>query len=193
MPEIDASAEAFLNFARPHWRRLHAAARQYVGGPSDAEDLVQEVLLRAWRNFTPTDATLYRRAWLFAIMRNVVLEWRRSAGRRIRINPATDVELTEPASADPGEPLCQLPAMDELRFREFLDDRVAAALDALDDPFREVLVLSVAAELNYREIAKLIDCPVGTVMSRMARARRMLRERLAAYAHEHRLGQGTRS
>lgn len=187
---MNSSTEAFLNFVRPHWRRLHVAARQYVPRAGDAHDLVQEVLLRAWRGFTPTDESAYRRAWLFVIMRNVILEWRRTARRRIRITPVTDTELTELASSDPSEPFSPLPAMDEQQFREFLDDRIVAALDSLDAAFREVIVLSVAGDLNYREIAEVLDCPVGTVMSRMARARRILRERLAEYAHEHRRKDG---
>ncbi|GJQ25984.1 MAG: hypothetical protein HBSAPP02_10160 [Phycisphaerae bacterium] len=72
--------------------------------------------------------------------------------------------------------------MDESQFREFLDDRVAAALDTLEPPYREVVVLSVAGGLNYREIGDVLECPIGTVMSRMARARRALREQLADYA-----------
>ena len=64
--------------------------------------------------------------------------------------------------------------MSEEQFREFLDDKIAAALDALDPPFREVIILSVAGDLTYKEVAAVLDCPVGTVMSRMARARRTL-------------------
>lgn len=189
---VNPSTEAFLRFVRPQWRRLHVTARQYAWREADARDLVQEVLLRAWRSFSPTDESAYRRAWLLVIMRNVALEWRRTARRRIRIAPVKDAELTELASPDSSEPFCPLPAMDEQQFREYLDDRIVAALDALEAPFREVLILSVAGDLNYREIAEVLDCPIGTVMSRMARARRMLRERLAGYAHEHRLGQGVR-
>ncbi len=76
--------------------------------------------------------------------------------------------------------------MDEERFREFLDERLVAALDALEPAFREVIILSVASGLNYREIAEVIGCPVGTVMSRMARARRALRERLGDLAQSQR-------
>ena len=72
--------------------------------------------------------------------------------------------------------------MDEDRFREFLDDKVVAALDAIDPAYREVLILAVAGDLTYREIGEVLACPVGTVMSRMARARRQLRERLAVHA-----------
>jgi RNA polymerase sigma-70 factor (ECF subfamily) len=72
--------------------------------------------------------------------------------------------------------------MSEAHFYEFLDDRLVAALEELDPPNREVVVLSVAGGLNYREIGEVLDCPMGTVMSRMARARRALRERLAEFA-----------
>lgn len=176
------SAETFLDFVRPHWRCLHLAAGQYARQGADARDMVQEALLRAWRNYAPSDRLSYERAWLFVILRNVAAEWHRTAGRRIRLVPATDVELTDVAGVEPGGPLGGLPAMDEASFREFLDDRVVAALDALAPAFREVVILSVAGGLTYREIAEVVDCPVGTVMSRMARARRELRSRLAALA-----------
>jgi len=179
-------APSFLDYVRPLWRRLHAAARQYVPSEQDAGDLVQEALLRAWRNYAPADERTYRGAWLFVILRNVALEWHRTARRRVSLVPVTDAELTELAPSDPTEPLAPLPAMDEDQFRDLLDERIAAALDALAPPFREVIVLSVAADLSYREIGRVLDCPVGTVMSRMARARRALRERLAEFAHPRR-------
>ena len=179
---MDANAELFLSFIRPHWRRMHVVARQYVHDDATAADLVQEALLRAWRNFSPAEAPNYRRAWLFVILRNVTLERARSSERRPRIVAVCDAELTDMAAPDPGEPFCPLPNLSEAAFREFLDDRIAAAFDALEPSFREVLVLSVAGDLSYREIAEALDCPLGTVMSRMARARRALRERLAEFA-----------
>ena len=115
-------------------------------------------------------------------MRNVTIDWQRAARRRIRFELVTDSELTEVAAPDPAEPLCPLPTLDEDRFREFLDDKVVAALDAIDPAYREVLILAVAGDLTYREIGEVLDCPVGTVMSRMARARRGLRERLSEFA-----------
>ncbi len=175
-------ADAFLRFVRPHWQRLHAVARQHVGREADAHDLVQEVLLRAWRAYAPTDERGYGRAWLLTIMRNIVLEWQRTASRRVRLTLMESAELTELAQSDPADPLAALPALSEEAFRELLDDRLTRALDALDPAFREVVILSVAGDLTYREIAQVLDCPVGTVMSRMARARRALRERLADLA-----------
>ncbi len=178
--------DEFLGYVRPHWERMHSVARQYVRQDSDARDLVQETLLRAWRNYSPTQGLVYERGWLLVIMRNVVLEWQRTARRRVKLVVSAESELTEIASADPGEPLAELPAMDEGQFREFLDQRIAKAFDALEAPFREVVFLSVAGGLSYREIAKVLDCPVGTVMSRMGRARRVLRERLAEFAGSRR-------
>ncbi len=173
------AADSFMAFVRPQWRRLHLTARQYVASDADAADLVQETMLRAWRNYAPADEGRYRRAWLLTILRNLARERHRQAGRRIRIVPTAEGELTDLSPIDLGDAFAALPGLDEQRFRELLDDRIASALAALPDAFREVIVLSVAGDLNYREIAETLDCPVGTVMSRMARARRALRERLA--------------
>ncbi len=172
----------FLEHVRPLWRRLQLTARRYAGTVQDADDLLQETLLRGWKGFSPSDETSYSRAWLFVIMRNVVLEWRRTARRRVRLVTLPESELTGMSVFDPTEPFVPLPPMDEERFLDLLDDRLVAALDALEPAFREVLVLSVAGGLSYREIGQVLQCPVGTVMSRMARARRDLRERLAQEA-----------
>ena len=179
---MTSNVDEFLRVIRPHWKSLHLVARRYGARGEDARDLVQESLLRAWRNFSPTEERTYRKAWLFVILRNVAVDWHRTATRRIVLEPVTHAELTELVPTEPADPFPPLPAMDEERFREFLDDRIAAAVDALDAPFREVVWLSVAGDLTYREIADVLDCPVGTVMSRMARARRALRERLADFA-----------
>jgi RNA polymerase sigma-70 factor (ECF subfamily) len=179
---MDLNAEIFLRLVRPSWERLHLVAGRYASGSDDARDLVQEALLRAWRNFSPGEERTYGRAWLFVILRNVAAEWRRTARRRIRLSPQSDAELTEMVPTDLTEPFAPAPNLDEERFREFLDERLAAALDGLEPMFREVIVMSVAGGLNYREIGEVLDCPVGTVMSRMARARRMLREQLADVA-----------
>lgn len=189
---MEASAEVFLRYLQPHWRRLHFVSRRYAAREEDARDLVQETLLKAWRGFSPTEDRTYRRGWLFVIMRNVVLDWQLTASRRIKLVLVPDSDLTEIAPPDLTEPFSPLPPMDEARFRDFLDDRVAAAMDALEPSFREVIVLSVAGGLNYREIAEVLDCPVGTVMSRMARGRRGLRERLARYACADKVAEGAR-
>ncbi len=176
------SKRAFLAHVQPLSRKLDLVARQYAGTGPDACDLVQETLLRGWRSFSPDDERTYSPAWLFVIMRNIAYEWRRVAGRRIRLVPLPESELTDVEAFEPGAPLVPLAPMNEQQFREFLDDHILGALDDIEPSFREVLLLSVAGDLTYREISRVLDCPLGTVMSRMARARRQLRERLAVYA-----------
>ena len=170
---------AFLRLVRPCWRRLHLVARQYARSAEDARDLVQETLLRAWAAYSPAEDRSYREGWLFVIQRRVAAEWARQAHRRVTLEPIAHDELTELVGTDLSEPLEALPSPSEEQFREFLDQNVTTAFDALEPVYREVVVLSVVADLDYREIAEVLGCPVGTVMSRMARARRALRQRLA--------------
>lgn len=176
------SGHLFLQYVRPHWRSLNAVARRYTRDRDNARDLVQETLLRGWRHYSDNLSGNYSRGWLLAILRNVAAEWQRAARRRVTLVPMPHTELTELVPTDLTEPFAPTPSMDEKRFREFLDDHLAAALDRLEPAFREVVVLSVAGGLTYREVAQVLDCPVGTVMSRMARARRAIREQLADVA-----------
>lgn len=179
MSEIET---AFLRLVRPCRRRLHFVARHYAGSAEDARDLVQETLLRAWRAYNPGEDRSYGEGWLFVIQRRVAAEWARQGSRRVTLVPIEHEELTELVGSQLSEPLEALPSSTEDQFREFLDQNIAAAFDSLEPAYREVVLLSVAADLSYREIAEVIGCPLGTVMSRMARARRALRERLAGVA-----------
>lgn len=179
---MPASEELFVDFVRPHLGRLRVVAHQYARNAEDARDLIQETLLRAWRDMAAAEGRVRHRGWLLAILRNVARDWSRLASRRIRLEPIGDFELTELVAADLREPLAPVTGMTEAQFREFLDERVASALDVLEDPYREVLILSVAGDLRYAEIAEMLGCPMGTVMSRIARARRRLREHLADMA-----------
>ncbi len=190
---MNEAAATFVGYVRPQWARLHAVARQYAANGNEAPDLVQETLLRAWRHFSSAEQTAFPAAWLFVIMRNVALDWQASARRRLKLTLLPVSQLTEVACFEEDDAFASLPALSEEAFREFLDERIAAAVDALEAPYREVLILSVAGDLRYREIAEVLDCPIGTVMSRMARARRALRERLADYVKASRTSKETRS
>ena len=117
------------------------------------------------------------------ILRNIAAEWARAAQRRVKLVPMPDAELTEFLATELTDPLAPFPSMADEDFRGFLRKQIEPALEALDAPFREVLVLSVAGGLTYREIAEVLGCPLGTVMSRVSRARRQLRERLSELAH----------
>jgi RNA polymerase sigma-70 factor (ECF subfamily) len=112
----------------------------------------------------------------------VAAEWARRSERRVVLEPVAHNELTELVGADLSEPFDALPSSSEQTFREFLDQNVTAAFESLEPPHREVMTLSLVAELSYRDIAQVLECPLGTVVSRMSRARRVLRERLAGVA-----------
>jgi RNA polymerase sigma-70 factor (ECF subfamily) len=147
----------------PHMDACYGFARFLARDPAAAEDLVQEAYLTAYRAFGG-----YRggepRAWLFAILRSAfVSQLRRDRAWR---DPAS-VEDAE-GLADPGDgPEAQL-------LRAADDSAVRAAIEALPDPFREAVVLRELQEMSYREISEITAAPIGTVMSRLARARRML-------------------
>ncbi len=179
---MESQTDIFMQYIRPHWKVLHIVARKYTVSEADVSDLVQETLLKAWKSFSSTEEREYCRAWLFVIMRNIALDWQKRNKHRIKLYLVAHSELTEIAASDLNEPLCQMPMMDEERFLQFVDDHIIAALDAIDPAFREVIILSAAGGLKYIEIAQVLDCPMGTVMSRMARARKKLRERLADFA-----------
>lgn len=176
MTETEA---AFLRLVRPCWRRLQLVARHYAASAEDARDLVQETLLRAWGAYNPNGDRSYREGWLFVIQRRVAAEWARTAGRRVKLILVEHDELTDLVGSELSEPFESLPTTTEEQFRELLDQNVVNAFDSLEPSYREVVLLSVAAELSYREIAEVLGCPLGTVMSRMGRARRALREKLA--------------
>lgn len=159
--------------ALPHLDTLYRVALRLTGDPSTAEDLVQETMLkalRAWPSFLPGSNA---RAWLVTILRNQFInQWR--AHRRA----PTEVDF----EALPDLPNTSDPDPEGRFFRELVDDEVLEAVDALPAEFREVLVLSDMEGLPYNDIAAALGIPVGTVKSRLFRARRILQGRLRRYA-----------
>ena len=132
-----------------------------------AQDLVQETYVRALKARRKAAPDENLKAWLFTILHNV---WRNEARRRRpqAIEDAPASSLVDPRS-DPQDTL----------HRKETRERVRRAIDDLPDPFREVVVLRCIDDFSYRDIATILGCPAGTVMSRLARARALLRPRLA--------------
>jgi RNA polymerase sigma-70 factor (ECF subfamily) len=162
----------FRELMLPHLDSAYSLARYLTNDASTAEDVVQEAFLRAFRSFDS-----YRggppRAWLFAILRNC---WRDRVGEQIRrecivMSDATLSEAqAEAVAAVPAD--TDTPEESLARAREI--DTVRGVIAALPEPFRETLVLREMEEMSYREIASVTGVPIGTVMSRLARAREML-------------------
>ena len=162
-------ARRFRDAALPHLDALYTVARYITRSPADAEDAVQECYLRAFRHFDGLRGTDMK-PWLMAILRNVC---RAEFARR------SNVVIMEPQSdgVDHGVPLWQeeQESPEGGIVRRQNAETVRALLKALPEQFREVVVLRDIEELSYREIAQAVDAPIGTVMSRLARGRGMLR------------------
>ncbi len=171
-------AQRFQAIALPHLNAAYNLARWLSGGTQEADDIVQEAYLRALRffdGFTGADVT-DARAWLLTIVRNTYFtEWRRAQGMANALEFDEELhgrgdEDAATVTGDPGgDPFASLARSDE---RALID----RALAALAPEFREVLVLRELEELSYKEIAAIAGIPVGTVMSRIARGRRMFFE-----------------
>jgi RNA polymerase sigma factor (sigma-70 family) len=168
----------FANVVLPHLDDAYALARWVMGNRADAEDVVQDACLRALRGISGYSGA-NGRAWTLAIVRNAAYDWLRK-NRPAAIVPVDDLESVERlaprdhvAVAPPVDPETALIAKsDELRLQ--------AAIEELPTVFRETVVLRDVQGLGYREIAEITGVPIGTVMSRLARARERLIERLGA-------------
>lgn len=175
------AASEFLELLEPVQDGLFNYARRMVWQADLAEDVVQETVMIAWREFGRFRRGTDFHAWVFRILIHTLYRFNRRAGRR-RERPLSEAPEWGAllAREDAWEALRQQPG----RLREMLDQRLAQAIDGLDDQQRECLLLRLVGGLRYREIAGLLDMPVGTVMSHVHRARMSLRERLAALALE---------
>jgi RNA polymerase sigma-70 factor (ECF subfamily) len=158
-------ARRFRDAALPHLNEVYTLARYLLRNPADAEDAVQECYLRALKHFHTFRGGAIR-PWLFAILRNVCHA--AYAERRFATEPEAD-ETAAPLWSEDAE----TPETSVLRRRD--EQSIRDMVGALPAPFREAIVLREINDLSYREIAEIAGVPVGTVMSRLARARAMLR------------------
>ena len=160
-------ARRFRDLALPHLDDVYTLARYLLRSPADADDAVQECYLRAFRHFDGFRGGPIK-PWLMAILRNVChAEFARRSGAAAEAAELPDNVV--PLWQEPeGSPETEL-------IRQHDADTIQALLDELPGPFREAIVLRDINDLSYREIAEATEVPVGTVMSRLARARSMLR------------------
>ena len=165
-----SGAPRFRELIAPHIDAAYSLARYLARDATAAEDIAQEALLKALRNVETLRGEAVR-PWLLAIVRNTYFDWRRRTGDRVVTGPAADLAMQQA----PDE--TQASAEDVL-IRQGDVAALRAAIEAIPEPFREALVLRDLEELSYREVAEITGAPMGTVMSRIARARRMLAERM---------------
>lgn len=169
--------QAFEELAYPLLDSAYRTALRMTGQPASAEDLVQEAYLRAFRGFSQFERGTNFKAWLFRILTNVFLNDYR---RKSREPQSTDFSEVEPA--DPATISGQFKAEEVEAIRAHLGDEAVRAIDRLPPDFRLPFLLSTFEGFSYKEIASILDIPIGTVMSRLFRARRLLKSDLKEYA-----------
>ncbi|HUP89981.1 MAG TPA: sigma-70 family RNA polymerase sigma factor [Longimicrobiales bacterium] len=171
-------AQTFEQEALPHLDAVYRFALRLTGSAADAEDLVQETFLRAWRSWDHYTPGTQAKSWLFTISRNAFLRQRQQENRRS--------EVIQQAST-PEAPLF-LPAYQDdpegSFFEGLVDEKILEHIDKIPAEFREVVLLSDLEGMSYAEISNVLDVPLGTVKSRLFRGRKLLQKVLYEYARE---------
>ena len=171
--------KAFEKEAIPHMDALFKYAVKMTGNSDDADDLVQETYLRAFRFFASFEKGTNCKAWLFRILKNTFINDYRKRAREPRKVDYDDVENfyenIKPSSSGSGQ-------FEKEMYDNLLDDELQGAITSLPETFRTVIVLCDIEGFTYEEIADFIGCPVGTVRSRLHRGRKELFSKLYNYA-----------
>jgi RNA polymerase sigma-70 factor (ECF subfamily) len=175
---VDEKRASFEREALVHLDVLYRVALRLSGNPSDADDLVQETMLKAYRAWDQYEKGTNAKAWLLTILRHAFINEYR---RRTRHPETVDLDRIEPyavfSEVQDEDPQGAF-------FDRIVDDELLRAIDQLPVAFRETLVLSDVEGMSYQEIAGILGIPVGTVKSRLFRARQLLQGKLYDYAVE---------
>ena len=166
----------------PHLEALKTFAFHLTYNDQDAEDLVQETYLKAHKFIDRYVEGTNAKAWLFKILKNAYInEYRKKSKRPTKVDYEDIVTYQD---SEDGQPQ-GLPDLREDLFKDRMGDEVTIALNSLPVDFRTVILLCDIEEFTYEEISKIIDVPIGTVRSRLFRARNMLKEKLKSYARKN--------
>lgn len=164
--------EDFEAEALPHLNDLYRTALRVIGNTGEAEDLVQETYYQAWKSFHRFEPGTNCRAWLYKILFHVIHHHRRKSFRLTFFN-------------DDDEPIENLLVYEAPTPEHLSDEEVLAALEKIPVPYREVILLADVEEFSYKEVAETLQIPLGTVMSRLNRGRKLLRGHLAEFAKSY--------
>lgn len=181
---IESQNELYKEFEKeaiPHMDALYNFALRMTGDSADANDLVQDTYLKAFRFFDKFERGTNSKAWLFRILKNTFINNYRKKSKEPDKVDYDEVENfyenVKPFSSDSSH-------LEKEIYDNLLDDEISNAIASLPDDFKTVIILSDIEGFTYDEIADFVDCPVGTVRSRLHRARKMLFAKLYKYAND---------
>jgi RNA polymerase sigma-70 factor (ECF subfamily) len=186
-----ADQSKFVELSMEFMQPLYTAALRMTRNAADAEDLVQETYLRAYRAFGSFEDGTNLRAWLYRILTNTFINSYRSKKRRPEVSDVEDIEdlylykrLGASTSSETGR------SAEEELFEHITDSQVKEAIEALPEQFRMAVLLADVEGFSYKEIADMLDVPIGTVMSRIHRGRKALQKALLDFGRERGLVSG---
>jgi RNA polymerase sigma-70 factor (ECF subfamily) len=180
-----ADQARFAELAMEHMDSLYAGALRMTRNPADAEDLVQETYLKAFRGFGGFEEGTNLKAWLYRILTNTFINRYRQLKRRPDETDLDDVEDFYLYRRLGGIDEARISkSAEDTMFEMFTDDEVKEALESLPETFRMAVLLADVEGFAYKEIAEILDIPIGTVMSRLHRGRKALQKRLYDFAVE---------
>ncbi len=175
--------QVFDEEALPHLNALYNYARSISHSDQDAEDLVQETFMRAYRYFHQYTPGTNCKAWLFTILRNLYnTKYKKYKNTPDQVHYEAHEQIYEQIVNDDLSTVIKNP--EEQFFENILPDEIVTAIEDLPEKYRTCVVLSDVEDFSYKEIAEILDVPIGTVMSRLHRGRNILKKKLVDYAKE---------
>ncbi len=163
----------------PHLDAMYNFALRLTSDPSDAEDLVQDTIVKAFRFFSSYEKGTNAKAWLFRILKNSYINnYRKKSKKPNQVDydeVSTFYETIRAERTDTSD-------LEDKMFRDLIDDDISQALEELPEDFRTVVLLCDIEDFTYEEIANMLDVPIGTIRSRLHRGRNLLKAQLMEYA-----------
>lgn len=177
--ETESKTEKFESLALSYMDSIYRSALYMAKNESDAQDLVQETYLRAYKFFDKFREGSNLRAWLYRILRNTFINNIRRNKIQSQVIHLSEIEAQ-------GQDIPSNENTEDKVFGDLFDDDISTAINRLPEEYRTTVLLADVEKLSYKEIAEIMECPIGTVMSRLHRSRKFLKESLRDYAISHR-------
>jgi RNA polymerase sigma-70 factor (ECF subfamily) len=173
--------EDFEDEIIPHLDAMYNFGLRLTSDPNDAEDLVQDTIVKAFRFFSSYEKGTNAKAWLFRILKNSFINnYRKKSKQPSQVDYDEVSSFYETIRADRTD----TSDLEDRMFRELIDDDISNALEQLPEDFRTVVLLCDVEGFTYEEIANMLDVPIGTIRSRLHRGRNLLKAELEEYAHD---------